>query len=293
MRVRVSNERCDTFDLTALVEQASREGLADYLLVGFGDDCAELHADDHYLGADEVVELLEASPAVVWPDGVPRADHETFTTLRGDDALTMEATDTIGLRALASLSRNKLPWKMRMAGVAGAADDWFERVFFRTVTAAYGVHGRRFGSAERGRRVADGVLRPINSLEAALYDCKAARDGYVMTADHERRLLEYAGSPTVHGSDELIIRRVIVVSSSFPSPGPHHPFDGRRAKFRSAGLDLSYVRAADVVAGALALRPALDLDTSVAQRVEWCKVLDEGLVSRDALLKAVSDAIGA
>ncbi len=125
---------------------------------------------------------------------------------------------------------------------------------------------------------------------AALYDCKAARDGYVMNADHERRLIEYAGGSFDHDGEQVTIRRVVIVSSSFPSAAARHPFEARRSAFRTAGIDLAYVRAADVVAAAVALRPMLDVDTSAARRVDWCTALDEGLVSRHSLLDAAAAA---
>jgi hypothetical protein len=177
--------------------------------------------------------------------------------------------------------------------MTGTADECIQMDFFPEATAAAGLDGRRFGSAERGQRVADGLLHLPYSTIAALYDCKAARDGYVMTADHERRLIEYAGGTFEHDGTHLTISRVVIVSSAFPGGGAQHAFEARRAAFRAANFDLAYVRAADVVAAAVALRPHLDLDTSHARRVDWCTALNEGLVTRQSLLSAVGRAVSA
>jgi hypothetical protein len=290
MRIRVAHAPRSADDLAELAARAAREGLADFLLVGTATDDPELAAADHYLAANEVVELLEASALVTWSNGMPLADRESLTAAQSDP-VGVELADSLGLRALAPLSRNKLPWRMRMTGVTGAPDDWFERVFFRTATAACGLTGRRFGTAARAQRVADGFLRQHGSARAVLYDCKAARDGYTMTADHERRLIEYAQRPVEHGGTTLKVGRVVIVSSGFPSGAARHPFHERRAALRAAGFDLAYLRATDLVAAALELRPALDVDTLTAAAVDWCTALDEGLVTRASLLAAVRAAL--
>ena len=288
MRIRVMHRRVVAGDMVDLAQRAARQELADYQLVGCeAEDDDAVASDDHYLAPEEVIEQLEASAAVEWRAGEPLADRESFITVQAS-ALELELADTLGLRALAPLSRNKLPWAMRVAGIPGAPDDWFEKVFFRTATAGLGLLGRRFGSAQRAQRVADGLLRTSGGRDAILYDCKAARDGYTMTADHERRLIEYARQPTEHGGVSVNVKTVVIVSSTFPGEEPRHPFHARREAFRRAGVDLAYVRASDVVAAALAIRPALDLDTSSAAVVDWCGALGEGIVTRATLLEAVA-----
>ena len=84
---------------------------------------------------------------------------------------------------------------------------------------------------------------------------------------------------------------MVLISSAFPSDASTHPFHARRAAFQQAGYELAYVRASDVVAAALALRPTLDVDTAAAWRVAWHEALSEGLVlTRAALLRAVRAA---
>ena len=64
LRIRVAHQACGRDDLDALAGHAAREGLADFLLVGSGLDDQGLRSEDHYLAADEVIELLEASSLV-------------------------------------------------------------------------------------------------------------------------------------------------------------------------------------------------------------------------------------
>lgn len=290
--LRVAHRDCTQADLENLSHRAEREDFGDYLLIGFGGDDPALREADHYLAADEMVELLEASAVVAWKAGTPAPDVPSLSDVL-ERRLQLAAEDTLGLQALAPLSRNKLPWAMRLSGISGSPDDWFERYFFRLATAGCGLTGLRFGSSQRGRAVADGILRHPDRNVAALYDCKASRDGYRMSADHQRRLLEYAVTPQLHDGESLSIQWVVVVSSGFASGGSRHPFHARARAFQEHGLRLAYIRASDIVAAATTLRPALDVDTSIAKRVDWCAPLATGLVARDGLLAVVAQALEA
>jgi hypothetical protein len=289
-RLRITDDRCDSNELTKLAETAAR-GDADYLLIGTATDDASLRENDHYLPVRELIEWLEASAFVTWTDGRPTADRDALVAERRH-RLDFYLNDNFGLRALAPLSRNKLPWSMRMIGATGPADEWFERMFFRVATTACGLAGRRFGSADRGSRVADGLLHAHGSSDAVLYDCKAARDGYAMTADHERRLIEYAEGEPSHDGRPMTVKYVVIVSSGFPGPlDGRHPFYRRQRAFLRRGYGLAYIEAADIVNVALKLRSALDLDTAVADRINWFNALSVGLVGREDLLKVVNHAI--
>jgi hypothetical protein len=288
LRVRLMNIPATRDDILSLATLSAAEGMADYLLVGYENDAADIVSDDHYLAAEGVIELLEASALVRWAEGSPEPDRESFSDLRAQEKDLVFA-DTAGLRWLPSLALNKKPWELRES--PESADDLFEQMFFRLMTTTFGLDGRRQGSSARGKRLPDGSLL-LPDGEHILYDCKAARDGYVMTADHERRFVEYVAAAKKDGVGPRGPMVLLVVSSSFPGPaGARHPFHQRRRRLAVQGVALAYIRAIDLVAAALRLRPVLDIDSVAARQVLWRDALAHGLVLRTHLFDAHRPAL--
>lgn len=264
---------------------AQSDGLADFLLVDVhGDETKAFDLkDERYISAEKFIELLEESALVQWSDGVPNVAREEFARLREHEADILTA-DVVGLRWLTTLSYNKLPWALR--NTAASPDDWFERIFFRVATGPLRFKGQRLGTAGRGERVVDGLLLPSNQSLGILYDCKAARDGYTMIADHERRLVEYGKGAYEMAGDSVKVGTVAVVSSFFPGQdGPRHPFyERQRAIKEQSGLDLAYVRAADIVA--LILHFGEQNSTVGIDSIDWESALQQGLVTFSDLMNA-------
>jgi hypothetical protein len=57
------------------------------------------------------------------------------------------------------------------------------------------------------------LLLPLSAQTGILYDCKAARDGYRMIADHERRLIEYGQRRYELAGTPVPVTTIVVVSS--------------------------------------------------------------------------------
>lgn len=281
-RIRVLYRPSTPDDIRDLAALAQADGLADFLLISTCVDVQEpAPTDSQYVSATDFIELLEASALVQWSGGIPKVANPEFVRLRAYQE-AMPLADTMGLRWLPSLALNKLPWPLRQLG--GSPDDWFERIFFRVATQSLRLRGRRLGTAGRGQRLPDGFLAPIRTPAGFLYDCKAARDGYVMTADHERRLIEYGGRN--YDLDGVAITNIVIVSSYFPGEtGPEHPFYGRQRSIKKGcGLELAYVRAADIIA--IVMELGEQTTTAAVEAVDWTSAFT-GLVDLDSLRRAV------
>jgi hypothetical protein len=227
-RIRVLYRSATQEDLADLAELAQADELADFLLVSTQDEpkFGDL-VDSHHLSARGLIELLESSALIQWSGGIPSVARPEFASLRAYQE-AMPLADTLGLRWLSTLALNKLPWALRRYG--GSADDWFERMFFRVATQCLCLRGKRLGTAGRGQRLPDGLLLSVNDEKGLLYDCKAARDGYVMTADHERRLVEYGRLGYDLNGTDVQVTTIVVVSSYFPGESDlRHPFYARQA----------------------------------------------------------------
>src|SRR6266511_1162790 len=234
----------------------------------------------HVLGPAEFVDLCRRSHSVGWlgQKPVPRKDTYRRARHRAD---ALKEVDSVGLAWLPALSRNRLPWALRHSRVP--ADEWFERVTFRLATMVFRINGVRLGAANRGQRVGDALLWWRGRL--ILLDCKAAQNGYRLEVDDERRLLEYARRSYPGYVISERVECVLLVSSGFPTfELDHGRFVDRRRRFVEVGSDLACIRADDLVDAALAVLSDTD-DTRAIDNVAWDRILAQGLVTRERLLR--------
>jgi hypothetical protein len=166
---------------------------------------------------------------------------------------------------LPSLALNELP--PAFAGVDVEPQDLFERKTFRLLTASFCLDGVRYGESARGKRLPDSVVHWTrgDAWYSAMVDCKSASSGYQMDPGHLLRV------------DEL--SHLIIVSSYFPGPPDgRHPYHGRAKQIlERTGLDLTYIKAADLCLAAA--RIADDLPLSARRLLPWSEILNAGLVS--------------
>jgi hypothetical protein len=232
--------------------------------------------------AGQLIDWLNASALVSWTDGIPAVDRPIFDFAR--NRLSMRKADSIGLLWLPWLARNKRPPELAVG--AGIPDALFEEMTFRLITSSLRFGGRRLGSSAPGSELPDAVVYPPSASNAVLVDCKAARDGYRMTAAHYRALREYVTALRPHEKRfGKRLTHVLVASSSFSGvPGSRHPYYARAKRLQSdAKARLVYVRADDLVRFALHLEQK---EATPAQReaFNWSSVLDRGLVGLPDLL---------
>jgi hypothetical protein len=287
VRVRIATRPVNQGDLDRLAERIDAAGDIEGILVAsLGvDGSVTPDARIAIVEPDELIARLERSPLITWSDNNPAPAYDRVAVLR-DLEEQAGLLDPIGIRWLPVLALNELPSELAMRSVA--PQDLLERVAFRLMTAAFRFGGKRHGEAARGRRLADSVLTwPAASDDriAALLDCKASADGYVMDADHVLRFQRYvedAREPLAAEGHKL--RYLIVISSTFPGrPGPGHPYYTRAEELRkNVEIELAYIRAADVALLAATVE-AQELDPAGREHLDWRTALNHGLVGTEHL----------
>jgi hypothetical protein len=261
-------------------EEARRRDCADYLIITTQPlPPRSLIVSDHVMGPDDFVSLLRSSHAIAWVKGRPQPRRDDYIAARRR-AARLQELDHVGLGWLPQLSRFKLPWQLRASTTP--ADEWFERIVFQLATTTFRLGGVRLGTAKRGQRVGDALL--WRGDEVVLLDCKAAQDGYRLDVDDERRLLEYAQQLYPEYGITRRPRCVVLISSAFPifNSQPHR-FAERRQRFVDVGSNLACICADDLVDAGLELLKHVG-DTRTVDNIPWCRVLDEGMVTRQSLI---------
>ena len=281
VRVRIADRPVTQADVKRIAVSVRDAGEAEGILI------APLGADPDVtvspaimlVGPAELISLLERCALIAWPGRQPVLAYDRVATQR---ALTTSATllDRVGLQWLPTLARNELPAALGDQDLA--PQDLLERFAFRMLTGSLRFGGDRYGEAARGQRLPDAtLLLPGETRLAALLDCKASADGYVMDSDHYLRFTRYVETlrPDIERNDNEL-RFMIVLSSDFTgSDDARHPFHGRaRVLAEETGLTLVYVRAADLAHAATAIE-ARDLQPAEREALDWNSAFARGQVS--------------
>jgi hypothetical protein len=173
-----------------------------------------------------------------------------------------------------------------LSGLKQSADRLFEDATFRLLTKVFRFSGWQLGNLAPGTVAPDAVLQLPGSTSVAMLDCKASRDGFVMTAADERAIRDYAKlvRKQLRGSGSQL-RYALIVSSRFPGPDDRrHPYHRRARSLETAArVKLTYVTA-DALAE-LALRVE-EAGTLLSDRdiLAWNTVFDAGRAPRDTVL---------
>jgi hypothetical protein len=292
-RVRVVYRPLTDDDVQELASVARQEALSDAVLIEAASTTTgppPAVGAVQVIGAAELIARLQQSSLLAWSDGRPAADIQRYSVWRELNERAL-ALDPVGLRWLPALALDKIPSELEETG--RSADELFERYAFRLFTSLFRFGGERLGAARRGQREPDArLVQPgcTAGRSSVLLDCKARRDGFVMSASDERALLEYC----VSAADELRatghpLSHLVVLSSWFPGQeGARHPFHARAQKFASEGVQLTYLRAGDLVQLGVQVEAQED---SPARRetYRWDAVFDRGMPDLAALLMAHRD----
>ena len=283
-------------DINRLDALSRERGFADALLIeaaaGAGS-APGLAGRVQFVSASDVVRRLEESALVSWADDQPEASRDQFRLARRFGEV-LPSLDAVGLRWLVPLSLNKVPPDLVHRGQP--ADRLFEHIAFRVLTTVFRFRGYRLGSTQTGQAKPDAMLKwqaPSAEPFAALLDCKAARDGFVMDKAGERALIDYANDYREEAASQgLPLTHVVIFSSSFPGERAPHPYAARAAQLREkAGVNLVYLSAADLLVLAVAVEHA-DAQPDTRDAIDWRKVFDDGFVARETLTSVYETAKG-
>lgn len=284
-RVRVLDRDVEQRDVDDLAEVRAAEALADVMLVC--PHSVNVPAGGErvcVVGAAEVEPLLRASTLLGWEGGTPHAVGERYAELAATQQ-TASAHDPIGLRWLTTLALNRIPPELEQTGQS--ADRLFERIAFRVLTTVFRFGGRRLGEAWRAERVPDSVLTEAGcpSEWAAFLDCKAAGNGYTMTAAEERAQVEYVTDRRdLAEADGHRLTHTVVLSSEFAGN-----FDLRAEALAACGVTLCYLRASELVRLALEVEAAEE-PPALREAIPWKQVMDIGQRGPGDLDRALAEA---
>lgn len=168
---------------------------------------------------------------------------------------------------LLTLSLNKLPSTI----LEGTADDNFEEYVFQGLQFIFNRRVVRYGKKRSGKELPDGVIPGDLIL---IYDCKAAKDGYKITAESMRQFSKYVEDfRKRYGSLGFMPHGFLVISSSFESTSSLN----NRSKnlYSSCNVLLS-----TFTATALSKTVELLLENSVWRNsMDWRKIFSSTVVS--------------
>jgi hypothetical protein len=284
VRLRIADRVITQEDVDRLTAAVRGAGDAQGVLIAPlgtepGLECA---SEIHLIDPAELILRFERSALIAWPDRRPAPSYERVAARR---ALSAEAAllDPVGLQWLPTLALNELPAELGEQDLA--PQDLFERVAFRLFTSALRFGGERYGEAARGRRLPDAALRLPGQRLAALLDCKASADGYMMESDHFLRFAGYVKALRAdieRDGDEL--RFMIVLSSAFAgTAGERHPYHHRAQSLREeTGLQLVYLRAGDLAQTATVIE-ARGVQPAGREALDWASTFGQGQVSAEHL----------
>lgn len=284
--VRVREAASSIADLNELADDALRLDALGHLLVGRADDDPALTTSGSYLPADVLVAQIEASYLMAWSGRIPSADPDLYTSHRDWDTPFAEL-DPSGLRWLRPLSLNKLPVGLRHSGTP--AHTWFEVAVYRVATRILALRGRPLGAGKLGQREPDGYFVCPGEEHLTLFDAKAARDGWEMDANEERKLLSYMPKIRNWYGNAQSSHRMVVVSSTFTSEAS---FETRQRNFAAQGYLLAYLPVESLLRIAHVISSQED-GPEVARWVDWPRLLSNGLVTPELATAAVEEAVEA
>lgn len=284
VRLVATAHRADAHEQAA--DDALRSGCSTHLLLGGLSDPAAVVDHPAYLTVDRLVALVEDSALVSWDQQQPSPDTKGYVAWR-ERAEELAQTDPCGLRWLRPLALNKLPADLRSSAIP--AETWFEDAVFRVGARALRLRGRRLGAQRSGRREPDGFFVCPDGQGVALFDSKAARDGFEMDASEERKQVEYARRTWKWQGLDLPAATVVMVSSSFPTA--ERAFAARRIALQKAGADLVYLSAEALLALALPLTKDPD-GPEAALLVDYAALFTAGVVTEQVASDVAAVALG-
>lgn len=142
-------------------------------------------------------------------EGQPRVEWEQFVNIFGGPILDTTPLDPRFAEQLATLGYNALP-----EGLQGKSDDLFERYVHAALEFILGGHVVRYGQARLFEAKPDGLAIPSPSF-SALYDAKARKEGYEVTADTIRQFKSYIADFSRCYSSYYQLNAFVVVSGEF------------------------------------------------------------------------------
>jgi hypothetical protein len=199
---------------------------------------------------------------------LPTLEWDRLINLFGGPVFSASPLEPDFAEHLIALGYNQLP-----TGLQGRADDLFETYVRVGLEFMLGTRVVRYGQNRRFEARPDGIVLPYRNF-AALYDAKAYRDGYEVTAETIRQFKSYVEDFSGRYQSYLGLNAFIVISGTFPH---ENETLARRSRelFAECRVPLVFLTAASLanIIGLLAEHP------KARRSIHWSRVFAQPVVS--------------
>jgi hypothetical protein len=202
----------------------------------------------------------------------PHIEWSRFVNFFGGPIFSLSPLEPEFVSNLTILAHNRLP-----EGFIGEPDDLFEILVHSALEFVLGGRVVRYGQARRFEERPDGLALP-NPHFVALYDAKAAREGYEVTVETIRQFESYVRAFDSAYSTWYRLNSFIVISGAFKQTD--RTLDRRsRELLAKSGVPISFLTASTLgeIVGALKEQPL------VRRSIDWARIFTCPIVrSKDA-----------
>ena len=209
---------------------------------------------------------------------VPSLEWDRFVNLFGGPVFSATPLEPGFAAQLEQLSRNSLPREL-----VGRPDDLFEEYTRVGLEFIFGGRVHRYGQGRRFERRPDGIVLSPSGFRA-LYDVKAYKDGYPVSAESSRQFQSYVDDFARRYSAFVPrLHSFIVVSSEFVQQGGALD-DRSRELLSKSGVPLSFLRARTLaeIVDALARAPA------ARHSIDWPRVFSDPVVDTERVKREIA-----
>jgi hypothetical protein len=220
--------------------------------------------------AQIAAEFRHAQLVLIGPSDstLPTVEWDRFINLFGGPVFSASPLESDFAGHLIALGHNTLPGSLQ-----GRADDLFEAYVRIALEFMLGTRVVRYGQNRRFGARPDGIVLPFRNF-SALYDAKAYREGYEVTAETIRQFKSYVEDFSSRYQRYLSLNAFVVISGSFP-----HEAETLARRSRELLVECR-VPLAFLTAGSLAEIIALLAQHPKARRsIHWPRIFVEPIIS--------------
>jgi hypothetical protein len=199
--------------------------------------------------------------------GLPTVEWDQFINLFGGPVFSASPLEPDFAEHLITLGSNQVP-----EGLQGRADDLFDAYARIALEFMLGTRVVRYGQNRLFEARPDGIVLPYRNF-AALYDAKAYRNGYEMTAESIRQFKSYVDDFSGRYQSYLRLNAFVVISGTFKH-GTNTLARRSRELLAECGVPLTFLTAsslADIIA-------LLVQHPKARRSIHWPKIFVEPVI---------------
>ena len=224
----------------------------------------------HVATAQIAADHRHAQLVLIGPNesSLPTIEWNRFINLFGGPVFSASPLEPDFAEHLMTLGHNQLS-----EGLQGRADDLFEAYVRVALEFVLGMRVIRYGQDRRFEARPDGIVLPYRNF-AALYDAKAYREGYQVTAETIRQFKSYVDDFCRRYQSYLRLNAFVVISGAFPH-GSETLARRSRELLAECGVPLVFLTAASLaeIVALLARHP------KARRSIHWSRIFVEPVIS--------------